>query len=86
MKNNTLRVGEQLAEGALTLLLEQLNLTNFFKRPRCDRNRGPYIPAVQGLHNGTVPIIMIKHVPLLCSSKSNDIIYDHMTTSLLKIA
>lgn len=52
VQNNTLRVGEQLAEGAVTLLLEQLNLTNFFKTPRCDRNRVPYIPSVQGIHNG----------------------------------
>ena len=51
VKNNTLRAGQELAEGALTLLLEQLNLTNFFKRPRCDRNRSPYIPSVQGIHN-----------------------------------
>lgn len=61
MKNNTLRVGEQLAEGAVTLLLEQLNLTNFFKKPRCDRNRVPYIPSVQGIHNGKA-IVFIEYV------------------------
>lgn len=64
VQNNTLRVGEQLAEGAVTLLLEQLNLTNFFKKPRCDRNRVPYIPSVQGIHNGKA-IHFIEHVVII---------------------
>ncbi|XP_062579219.1 uncharacterized protein LOC134241150, partial [Saccostrea cucullata] len=51
MREKSLDLDEQLAEGAVMLLLDQLNLTDFFQRPKCDRTRMPYIPSIQGIHN-----------------------------------
>lgn len=52
MREKALDLNEQLAGGAVMLLLDQLNLTDFFQRPKCDRTRAPYIPSIQGIHNG----------------------------------
>lgn len=51
LKDKALDIGEQLGEGAKMLLLEELNLTNFFQKPKCDRTRSPYSPSVEGMHN-----------------------------------
>ncbi|VDH91582.1 Hypothetical predicted protein [Mytilus galloprovincialis] len=42
--------GQQLAQGAVQYLLEQVGLTDFFKT-KCDRKRGIYDPSVVGWNN-----------------------------------
>ncbi|XP_062593831.1 uncharacterized protein LOC134255325, partial [Saccostrea cucullata] len=58
MREKSLDLNEQLAEGAVMLLLDQLNLTDFFQRPKCDRTRMPYIPSIQGIHNKCAKTIL----------------------------
>lgn len=52
MKEKSLDLNEQLAEGAVMLLLDNLNLTSFFQPTKCDRTREPYSPSSQGIRNG----------------------------------
>lgn len=59
LKDKALDIGEQLGEGAKMLLLEELNLTNFFQKTKCDRTRSPYSPSVEGMHNSTTHTIYI---------------------------
>lgn len=44
-------LAENLDSGALTMLLERLNLTKFFRGQKCDRTRSPYSPSLMGYHN-----------------------------------
>lgn len=60
MREKSLDLNDQLTEGAVMLLLDQLSLTDFFQRPKCDRTRAPYIPAVQGIHNGILNTLVFE--------------------------
>lgn len=52
MKEKSLDLNKRLAEGAVMLLLDNLNLTSFFQPTKCDRTRAPYSPSSQGIRNG----------------------------------
>lgn len=60
MREKSLDLNDQLTEGAVMLLLDQLSLTDFFQRPKCDRTRAPYIPSVQGIHNGILNTLVFE--------------------------
>lgn len=60
MREKSLDLNDQLTEGAVMLLLDQLSLTDFFQRPKCDITRAPYIPSVQGIHNGILNTLVFE--------------------------
>ncbi|KAK3101652.1 hypothetical protein FSP39_005219 [Pinctada imbricata] len=65
MKDNSLTADSFAAEGsvgAVDLLLEQLNLTQFFG-PDCDRTRGLFSPSVKGFRNSCpLPIFQLPSI------------------------
>lgn len=58
MKETTVGLNIEMKEAAVHYVLEKLDLEDLFEGSKCDRQRKPYIPRVQGWHNG-------KHLCLL---------------------
>lgn len=52
MKETSVGLHDGMKEAAVHYVLEKLNLEHLFEGPKCDRKRKPYIPSVQGWHNG----------------------------------
>ncbi|CAG2211662.1 unnamed protein product [Mytilus edulis] len=61
-----------LKDAAVNFILEQLKLTDFFSGPKCDVERAPYRPSVQGWNN-QCPLSMFNRPDL------GDIIACHIT-------
>jgi hypothetical protein len=54
-------IGQQIGSEFRQLLIEQLGLDVFLKKPRCERNSSLYTAAIGGWKNGV----------LICSTKDN---------------
>lgn len=52
MKKTSVGLHDEMKEAAVHYVLEKLNLEHLFDGSKCDRKRKPYIPSVQGWHNG----------------------------------
>ncbi|XP_062616058.1 uncharacterized protein LOC134277763, partial [Saccostrea cucullata] len=77
IREKGLPADKTLDEGALMLLLEQLNLTHFFQQEKCDQTRPPYIPSIQGINNDCPG--SIANLPLRIPSPMSCYIPDYCT-------